>query len=90
MNKNTVRVIPLSLNNDKRELRKKFCLKLAGLPYNTTGKDLEDIVIKVEGKDCFIPENPKNYKNLRYAYIYFDNEERWKEAANKKSFIQKV
>jgi chromosome segregation ATPase len=64
-------------------------MKLAGLPYNTTGKDLEDIVIKVGGKDCFIPKNPKNYKNLRYAFIHFDNEEKWKNAANKKILYTK-
>jgi hypothetical protein len=89
VNKNTVRVIPLLLNNEKRELRKKFSLKLAGLPYNTTGKDLEDIVVKVGGKDCFILKNPKNYKNLHYAYIHFDNKEKWKSAANKKIYYSK-
>jgi hypothetical protein len=89
VNENTVRVIPLLLNNEKRELRKKYCLKLAGLPYNTTGKDLEDIVIKIGGKDCFIPKNSKNYKNLCYAYIHFDDEEKWKQAANKKIFYSK-
>jgi hypothetical protein len=89
VNENTGRVIPLLLNNKKRELRKKFSLKLAGLPYNTTGKDLEDIVLKVGGKDCFIPKNPKNYKNLHYAYIHFDNEEKWKNAANKKIYYSK-
>jgi hypothetical protein len=89
VNENTVRVIPLLLENEKRELRKKYCLKLAGLPYNTTEKDLEDIIIKIGGKDCFIPKNPKNYKNLRYAYIHFDDEEKWKQAANKKIFYSK-
>jgi hypothetical protein len=89
VNENTVRVIPIMLNDEKRKLRKQFVLKLAGLPYGTTGKDLSDIVNQVKGKACFIPKNPKNYKNLRYAYVYFANEESMNEAKKKNIFFSK-
>jgi hypothetical protein len=89
VNENTVRVIPIMLNDEKRKLRKQFVLKLAGLPYGTTGKDLHDIVNQCKGKACFIPKNPKNYKNLRYAYVYFANEEDMKEAKKKCIYFSK-
>ncbi|GBC04724.1 hypothetical protein RclHR1_05830002 [Rhizophagus clarus] len=55
--KDTVRVLPLSLNQDARTLHKQFPFKLSGLAYNTSGYNLEPFV---SGAD--------NWKNLKKSY----------------------
>ncbi|GES90953.1 hypothetical protein GLOIN_2v1786507 [Rhizophagus clarus] len=75
--KDTVRVLPLSLNQDDRTLRKQFPLKLSGLAYNTSGYDLEPVLLKCKAKSCFIPAAMirGRYSKCRYAYIHFSCDE---------------
>ncbi|GBB91700.1 hypothetical protein RclHR1_19050011 [Rhizophagus clarus] len=75
--KDTVRVLPLSLNQDARTLRKQFPLKLSGLAYNTSGYDLEPVLFKCKAKSCFIPAAliRGRYSKCRYAYIHFSCDE---------------
>ncbi|GBB98641.1 hypothetical protein RclHR1_32890004 [Rhizophagus clarus] len=75
--KDTVRVLPLSLNQDDRTVRKQFPLKLSGLAYNTSGYDLEPVLLKCKAKSCFIPAAMirRRYSKCRYAYIHFSCDE---------------
>ncbi|GBB98668.1 hypothetical protein RclHR1_32940003 [Rhizophagus clarus] len=75
--KDTVRVLPLSLNQDDHTLRKQFPLKLSGLAYNTSGYDLEPVLLKCKAKSCFIPAAMirGRYSKYRYAYIHFSYDE---------------
>ncbi len=70
-----VRVIPLALQEDQRQKRKDFCVKLSGLPRGTAPRDIIGILDAVNAKACFIPRNPKSYKFMNHAYIYFDSAE---------------
>ncbi|GBC01807.1 hypothetical protein RclHR1_04340004 [Rhizophagus clarus] len=71
--KDTVKVLPLSLNQDDHALCKQFPLKLSGLAYNTSGYDLEPVLLKCKAKSCFIPAAMirGRYSKCRYAYIHF-------------------
>ncbi|GES92823.1 hypothetical protein GLOIN_2v1885182 [Rhizophagus clarus] len=75
--KDTVRVLPLSLNQEDRTIRKQFPLKLSGLAYNTSGYDLEPVLLKCKAKSCFIPAAMirGRYSKCRYAYIHFSCDE---------------
>ncbi|GBB96476.1 hypothetical protein RclHR1_27630002 [Rhizophagus clarus] len=75
--KATVRVLPLSLNQDARTLHKQFPLKLSGLAYNTSGYDLEPVLLKCKAKSYFIPAAMirGRYSKCRYAYIHFSCDE---------------
>jgi hypothetical protein len=70
-----VRVLPLSLTKEERELRQQFCFKLAGIPRNTSARDLLNYLKSINAKTCFIPRNANNYNKLNYAYINFTSDE---------------
>src|SRR3989337_1303725 len=71
-----VRVEPIDLPDEFRDLRKAFCLKLTGLPPNTSGPDLIDITTQSKAKTCFIPrDKTSSYRPLRYAYLQFESQE---------------
>ena len=70
-----VRVIPILLNEENCKLRKKYCLKLSGLPLGISSKDIYKLVKQVSGQTCLISKSLYNYKNLKYAYINFKHEE---------------
>src|SRR6266511_4272745 len=71
-----VRLEPIDLPDENRELHKAFCLKLTGLPPNTTGLDLTNIVEQAKAKTCFIPrDKSSSYRPLRYAYLQFECQE---------------
>ncbi|GES97802.1 hypothetical protein GLOIN_2v1811259 [Rhizophagus clarus] len=65
----------LNIEKEKREERKVFGLRLSGLPFGTIASDLLKIIKQINSKTCFIPQHPKTYKLLPYAYIQFLNEE---------------
>lgn len=73
--RHSVQIVPKSLTTEEREQRKKYCLKLSGLAYNTAAFDIDELLAKTKAKSCKIPRIPnKQYSSARYAYIYFDYE----------------
>ncbi len=66
-----VRVSPTDLSDDYQTLRKEFCCKLTGLPFNTTAQDLASVVTQSKAKTCFIPRTRNGYKPHRFAYLQF-------------------
>jgi hypothetical protein len=77
----SVRILPLTLSTEDRELRRKYVLKLTGLPPNTAARDLLDVTNAVHAASCFIPRTVNNYRPLNYAYISFASEELQAQAA---------
>jgi hypothetical protein len=73
--RDAVRVLPITLSETERELRQAYCLKLSGLPVNTTAHEIVDFIKNIRGKTCFIPKFLSNYKPRNYAYINFTSEE---------------
>jgi hypothetical protein len=73
--KDCVRVLPLTLTAEQREIRQKYCFKLAGLPTNCRAKNIVDFLKDINARSIFIPRNPNNYKQLNYAYINFGSDE---------------
>ena len=53
LKKHRVRIIPLNLFHDKRELRKQFSIKLAGFKMGTMACDLGHILIEIKAKSLF-------------------------------------
>ncbi|CAB4442046.1 unnamed protein product [Rhizophagus irregularis] len=82
LEQHTVRVIPLLLNDESREDRYGFALKLTGLPFGTTGRELNELLKGSGTKSVVISRNPKNYNLLKYAMVYFPNEDVLTEAAS--------
>ncbi|GBC40447.2 hypothetical protein GLOIN_2v1783570 [Rhizophagus irregularis DAOM 181602=DAOM 197198] len=75
INKDIVRVLPLLLSKEEREIRKQFSLRLSGLHYQTSGYDLKEVMTQCKGKTCFIPAVMIHgkYQRCRYAYIHFSS-----------------
>ncbi|PKY62427.1 hypothetical protein RhiirA4_488873, partial [Rhizophagus irregularis] len=82
LEQHTVRVIPLLLNDESRENRYGFALKLTGLPFGTTGREVNELLKGSGAKSVVIPRNPKNYNLLKYAMVYFPDEDVLTEAAS--------
>src|SRR5215216_2757391 len=61
-------------NLSGKEIREKskFSAKLAGLPRNTTGKQLIDMAHMVNATSWIIPKARSNYHNLQHAFFYFE------------------
>ncbi|EXX66364.1 hypothetical protein RirG_124510 [Rhizophagus irregularis DAOM 197198w] len=80
------RIFPSNLTKDERNLRFKYELKLANLPIGTYAADLKDIIIQMKAKSCFVPKNrfSKNYEKERFAFVFFDNENDFNNALEKK------
>jgi hypothetical protein len=71
----SVRIYPVTLAKEIREEREAYCLKLSGLPRGTTHLDLKDLLEETNAKACFIPRSRTTYKNLNYAFIYYDSDD---------------
>ena len=69
-----VRIEPTDLDAMQLILRQQFELKLTGLPFNTTQRDLQTFLESIKAKTCFIPRDLQ-YRNRPYAYINFDNQD---------------
>ncbi|CAB4405837.1 unnamed protein product [Rhizophagus irregularis] len=82
LEQHTVRVIPLLLNDESRENRYGFALKLTGLPFGTTGREVNELLKGSGAKSIVIPRNPKNYNLLKYAMVYFPDKDVLTEAAS--------
>jgi hypothetical protein len=83
LEKHGVRIIPLNLPPEQRELRKLHSLKLAGFKTGTLARDLGHILKETNAKSCFIPRHPSTYRPMNYAYFNFASEEVALEAAKK-------
>lgn len=81
--KDSVGVIPLCLSDEYRKKRKDLMFKLSGLPFGTTSFDLKKMTEDHNIKYCFIPRNGKTNHPMRYALMYFGNEESFDLATNK-------
>jgi hypothetical protein len=77
-----VRMIPISLIGEDREIRNRFCKKLTGFKKGTSARDLAEVLDAVDAKACFIPREGKFYSMVNYAYVYFESEEKKKNATN--------
>ena len=75
----SVRILPLILDEQQRQLRKEFCMKLVGLPRGTNARDLRSLIMATQAKACFIPRNPKTYNYMNYAYVYFNSQDQMEE-----------
>ncbi|PKK61824.1 hypothetical protein RhiirC2_791243 [Rhizophagus irregularis] len=83
-----VRVIQLLLNDESREDRYGYALKLTGLPFGTTGRELIELLKESGAKSVVILRNPKNYNLLKYAMVYFPGEDVLTEIASLKLNIK--
>ncbi|CAB4423742.1 unnamed protein product [Rhizophagus irregularis] len=83
-----IQVLDIPLNYKPYEIRASrgdrygFALKLTGLPFGTTGRELNELLKGSGAKSVVIPRNPKNYNSLKYATVYFPNEDMLSEAAS--------
>jgi len=87
VNEHSVNVEPVTFSEEERQKREKYCLRLSGLPFKTTYKDIRDIIKRAKGKTCFIPRNPRNYNLVRYAYIKFETLEQMENAKSMDIFL---
>src|ERR1044071_1016847 len=71
----SVKVFSMDLTQEQHKLRHSYTLKLACLPLNTTHKDLEHVIQETSAATCIIPKSANTYKNLKFAYLGFKDEE---------------
>jgi hypothetical protein len=69
--KDCVRVLPKTLPQQARDLRREHCIKISGLPYGTCAHDLHHILRDTKAKSCFIPRKRNNYNYCNYAFLTF-------------------
>jgi hypothetical protein len=72
--KDCVRVLPKTLSQQARDLRREHCVKISGLPNGTTAHDLQHILRETKAKSCFIPRKRNNYNYCNYAFLTFTND----------------
>jgi hypothetical protein len=68
-----VRIHMCNLSGKEIREKSKYSAKLAGLPRNTTGKQLIDIAKMVHATAWVIPKARSNYHNLQHAFFYFES-----------------
>lgn len=73
--KDCLSVVPVLLSEEKRNEQNQFVAKINGLPPNTCARDLQGLVSEVSAASIFVPKNPVTYKSIKYAFVYFRNEE---------------
>ena len=73
------RVYPCSLSKDQVAQRNAYRIKLINLPYNTSARDLTDIIKAVDAKACYIPRS-SNYKPKPFAVLFFENADKFNDA----------
>lgn len=83
VNQHVVQVRPKVISEEKLTQRKEYCVKLAGLPNNTTAFDLRGFIDQYQVKYIDIPRNSRFNYPLRHCFVYFDNEENLEIATNK-------
>lgn len=74
LERDSVRIFPLNMPLEERELRKKHSLKLSGFKSGTKARDLIHIINGNSAKSVFIPKN-KNYRAANYAFFAFKSEQ---------------
>ncbi|CAB5388722.1 unnamed protein product [Rhizophagus irregularis] len=80
--KECLSVVPVLLSEDKKSERFQFAAKINGLPFNTCARDLQPLVTETSAASIFIPRNPVTYKPMKYAFVYFRNDEDFSIATN--------
>jgi len=80
--KECLSVVPVLIDEEKRSERFQFATKINGLPFNTFARDLQSLVTETSAASIFIPRNPVTYKPMRYAFVYFRNEEDFMKVNN--------
>ncbi|CAB4438352.1 unnamed protein product [Rhizophagus irregularis] len=80
--KECLSVVPVLIDEEKRAERFQFAAKINGLPFNTFARDLQSLVTETSAASIFIPRNPVTYKPMKYAFVYFRNEEDFNIATN--------
>ena len=73
--KDLCRVAPANVTRQEIDERNRNTLKLTGLPFGTTAYDLNELLVKVNAKTCFIPRTKNQYGRARYAYVTFESED---------------
>ncbi|CAB4412533.1 unnamed protein product [Rhizophagus irregularis] len=73
--KECLTVVPVLLSEEKRSERNNYVAKINGLPPNTCARDLQGLVNEVSAAAIFVPKNPVTYRPMKYAFVYFKNEE---------------
>ncbi|PKB98931.1 hypothetical protein RhiirA5_383563 [Rhizophagus irregularis] len=68
-------VVPCLLSEDKRDERQQFMAKINGLPLNVCARNLQGLFNEINAASIFILKNPITYNPMRYAFIYFKNED---------------
>ena len=54
-------------------------IKLTNLPYNTSARDLTDIIKTIDTKACYISRS-SNYKSKPFAILFFENADKLNDA----------
>ena len=67
-----VRVYPCSLTKEQIQNRNEHHIKLTNLPFNTTSRDINDIIWATKAKSCYIPRSSQ-YKPKPFAILFFDS-----------------
>ncbi|CAB4381957.1 unnamed protein product [Rhizophagus irregularis] len=80
--KECLSVVPVLLSEDKKSERFQFAAKINGLPFNTCAHDLQPLVTETSAASIFIPRNLVTYKPMKYAFVYFRNDEDFNIAIN--------
>jgi hypothetical protein len=73
--KDGVRIFPLTLTEEERDQRRNHVFKLSGFRAGTLARDLLQILENVKAASIFIPRHPGSYKTLNYGFVAFRNEE---------------
>jgi hypothetical protein len=68
-----IRILPIIDQHKILEKRDAYSAKLVNLPYGTTAFELNDLLLQIKGKTCFIPRSPIKYNRQRFAIISFAN-----------------
>jgi hypothetical protein len=82
--KNSFRYYATDLSKEDFEHRRKYSLKLTGLPMGTTAYDIEEGIKAVRGLTCFIPrrQDSRSYQRERFAFVQFYDEATMTAALN--------
>jgi hypothetical protein len=69
--KDGVRIFPLTLTEQERNQRRNHVFKLSGFRAGTLARDLVQILETVKAASIFIPRHPGTYKTLNYGFVAF-------------------
>ena len=80
--KDGVRIFPLTLTDEERQQQRNHVFKLSGFRSGTLARDLLQILETIKAASIFIPRHPSTYKSLNYGFIAFRNDEDQNNAAH--------